>query len=1025
MSASPQAKRLRLILEPRDINWVRWELLLLEKTERKEAEEAKLLAPSADEDEDDPDAPDPDALAAAATRALDRAYFQAYEDPAAHQAELQDAPLQDAWRQAIQLLGPSHIRGKVVLVLGCGPGHLAVLCAKAGAKQVIAVDGAPAMVQLCSQVAQAEGVGAFVTAVDGPVESLLLSNKADVLIANWAGPGLLAGGMLRSLVNARIRLLKPGGLILPSRAEIFVGGIEDRDALAASKRQWERGFATRLDLSAAMAGIVGRPRCGVLTRASQLCTDTPSILRFNPADVKMSQARRGWQNLPFQLRASREERLWGLVLFFDLGFGAAQVPTQLVAGDATAAEAASSTHSASTSPEAPPEVAVFTTHPGAADTHYNQLILNFPRAVKVRQGEVLQGTLTLTPAGDSGRDLEVMLQVCVGEATASAAFDITEARPALAAATQAQGAGLLGSNLLPHPNLPSRILARRQVQIQRCQTHNSSLEACGKAVSSTEHMQQLGWPSWLQGGARSCVGATAALLLSLAPLPSMAASDLLPDAPGSQQAEAGQLAAWSGASAAAPLPPLRWIPVGHGLQGPVKAAATTHTASSSTSNSLALLASDAGVSVSTGSVGEGSSGGTASAPAAAACPQVAPDLVVGWGEGEEAGSTAACKLLERLLTPDTLRSPGSALFARAGTTYFPRWMFGEWRVSSSVRDTRLPLGPQFVDAALQAGDLRGGPALQYTARWFSTLPDTWDNTVRVQLGLLPTDAIVPDRAYNTRELSNATLGWEAVASVAYDPREEPDRATVEFSRQGPDGRTIPPRRIELFINRSSSEALGSATFLTDELCRQVDLGVRAVDVVDYETMTGYRLLAPGKVAARQRTAVYLDPRHPLFFKPLSSGWGAMRSELARVDECDECEEDDLLPTTHHDSSKEEACPVPPNERHKRHKGRALNAARASNVWLRVDNLGNASLVTSDKWSLAMKLGVQPRDLRLLDPQMASVSPPAILDRERCIVVNLGSIKWSVPALHRQISLNVAQDPAPWPSTLSLRCSRTH
>ncbi|GFH28502.1 predicted protein [Haematococcus lacustris] len=132
-----------------------------------------------------------------------------------------------------------------------------------------------------------------------------------------------------------------------------------------------------------MAGIVGRPRCGVLTRASQLCTDTPSILRFNPADVKMSQARRGWQNLPFQLRASREERLWGLVLFFDLGFGAAQVPTQLVAGDATAAEAASSTHSASTSPEAPPEVAVFTTHPGAADTHYNQLILNFPRAVKV------------------------------------------------------------------------------------------------------------------------------------------------------------------------------------------------------------------------------------------------------------------------------------------------------------------------------------------------------------------------------------------------------------------------------------------------------------------------------------------------------------------------------------------------------------------------------------------------------------------------------------------------------------------
>jgi hypothetical protein len=52
-------------------------------------------------------------------------------------------------------------------------------------------------------------------------------------------------------------------------------------------------------------------------------------------------------------------------------------------------------------------------------------------------------------------------------------------------------------------------------------------------------------------------------------------------------------------------------------------------------------------------------------------------------------------------------------------------------------------------------------------------------------------------------------------------------------------------------------------------------------------------------------------------------------------------------------------------------------------------------VTTDKYRLAMKLGVQPRDLRLLDPQMARVSPPAILDRERAIVVNIGNIKWCV------------------------------
>lgn len=65
---------------------------------------------------------------------------------------------------------------------------------------------------------------------------------------------------------------------------------------------------------------------------------------------------------------------------------------------------------------------------------------------------------------------------------------------------------------------------------------------------------------------------------------------------------------------------------------------------------------------------------------------------------------------------------------------------------------------------------------------------------------------------------------------------------------------------------------------------------------------------------------------------------------------------------------------------------------AAQTWLRIDKLGNTDMVSTDKHKLALKLGVQPRDLRLLDPAMASVSPPAILDRDRAIVVNLGAVK---------------------------------
>lgn len=56
-------------------------------------------------------------------------------------------------------------------------------------------------------------------------------------------------------------------------------------------------------------------------------------------------------------------------------------------------------------------------------------------------------------------------------------------------------------------------------------------------------------------------------------------------------------------------------------------------------------------------------------------------------------------------------------------------------------------------------------------RYFSTLPSTFENEMRVNLGLgIPNAATIADRAYNTRQMTNAYLGWEAVASVGYDPR---------------------------------------------------------------------------------------------------------------------------------------------------------------------------------------------------------------------------------------------------------------
>mmetsp|Transcript_7680 Transcript_7680/g.22738 ORF Transcript_7680/g.22738 Transcript_7680/m.22738 type:complete len:257 (-) Transcript_7680:1376-2146(-) len=60
-------------------------------------------------------------------------------------------------------------------------------------------------------------------------------------------------------------------------------------------------------------------------------------------------------------------------------------------------------------------------------------------------------------------------------------------------------------------------------------------------------------------------------------------------------------------------------------------------------------------------------------------------------------------------------------------------------------------------------------------------------------------------------------------------------------------------------------------------------------------------------------------------------------------------------------------------------------------WLRLDSEGDTLVLTAGKHHLIARLGVQARDLRLLDAAPAS-SPPAVLAREKSIIVNLEFIK---------------------------------
>lgn len=87
--------------------------------------------------------------------------------------------------------------------------------------------------------------------------------------------------------------------------------------------------------------------------------------------------------------------------------------------------------------------------------------------------------------------------------------------------------------------------------------------------------------------------------------------------------------------------------------------------------------------------------------------------------------------------------------------------------------TRCPASDQAAHARLSLA--RPPPCLQAAHAWLSAHATSCCSPPpllgQVNLGLgMPRDAIIPDRAFNTRESTNAFLGWQAVDEVEYDPR---------------------------------------------------------------------------------------------------------------------------------------------------------------------------------------------------------------------------------------------------------------
>ena len=168
----------------------------------------------------------------------DTYYFSSYSHTGIHETMLRDTVRTAAYEEAILSNADSLFRDKVVLDIGCGTGVLSLFCAKAGAKEVIAVDNSD-IIKQAREIVELNGYSHVVTCVRGKCEDLIANNAlplngktVDIIVSEWMGYALFFETMLPSVMVARDALMTPEtGSMFPNVAKIFIEGCNETERL--------------------------------------------------------------------------------------------------------------------------------------------------------------------------------------------------------------------------------------------------------------------------------------------------------------------------------------------------------------------------------------------------------------------------------------------------------------------------------------------------------------------------------------------------------------------------------------------------------------------------------------------------------------------------------------------------------------------------------------------------------------------------------------------------------------------------
>ncbi|GIX63524.1 histone arginine methyltransferase PRMT1 [Babesia caballi] len=314
----------------------------------------------------------PTAQPSTSPEATKDSYFHSYGYIGIHEEMLKDSVRTGTYHRAITQ--NRHLfKDRLVLDLGCGTGILSLFCVSAGARHVYAIECSD-IINLARSLVERNGAKDKVTFLHGRCEDVELPvPKVDIIVSEWMGYFLLYENMLESLIFCRDKWLKPGGLLFPDRARLYVGAIEDAEYKSDKLDCWRDTYG--FDFSLMRPYLLEDPVVDVVDEKT-LNTTTCCVLELDLHTCALSDLDFASE---FLLVAQRKDYVHALCFWFDVTFSACHKPLTL------------------------------STSPRAQYTHWKQTVFYLPDDLIVDCGDKIAGLIAVRRNAENPRDLDVKL----------------------------------------------------------------------------------------------------------------------------------------------------------------------------------------------------------------------------------------------------------------------------------------------------------------------------------------------------------------------------------------------------------------------------------------------------------------------------------------------------------------------------------------------------------------------------------------------------------------------------------------